>query len=107
MESIYKVTVAGLEFSVYSGESEEYTQGIAKAVNRKIREIADSSAGVHTLNAAVLAAMDYCDESVKAKAEKVNLRNALEELQEKLAETTKELEKLKGENLTLKMGKKG
>ena len=39
MEKVYTVRIANMELSLYSSETEEYTQSIARDVDERIKEI--------------------------------------------------------------------
>ena len=77
MDKIYSVKIANMELQIYSSETQEYTESIAAEVNEKISEIMGDNLSISIITAALLAAMDYCDELNKFKAGADNMRMQL------------------------------
>ncbi len=85
------ISVAGNEFVVSTDEEREYTLQLAETVDKKIRGLLGESSRLTLGLAAILTALDLCDENEKNKASCARLR---EEIRRYLAQ----LEKLSGEN---------
>ena len=113
MEMVYTVRIANLELSLYSSETEEYTQSIARDVDERIKEIIGDNLSVSVVNAALLVAMDYCDEVNKLKEGAENMRTQLksymDETNRALAErddARRLADKLKDELMNIKLDRK-
>lgn len=110
MENVYTVHVGGVELSLYSTESEDYTNSIAQDVDAKIKEIMGVTYGTATTSAAILAAMDYCDEIRKMQEGTDNLRAQIKEYMDDANKAIAErdearriIEQLKNELLAVKV----
>ena len=79
MENIYTVKLGNMEIKVSSTETQEYTESVAAEVNAKIKEITNADLSASTNKAALLAAMDFCDEVNKLREDTDNLRLQLKE----------------------------
>ena len=113
MEKVYTVRIANMELSLYSSETEEYTQSIARDVDERIREIIGDNLSVSVVNAALLVAMDYCDEVNKLKEGAENMRTQLKSYMDETAKALAErddarrlADKLKDELMDFKLGRK-
>ena len=67
MKNTHKITIAGVDLTLNSENSEEYVQKLALELTRKINSIALSSSGVTKLQAAVVCALDLLDENFRLK----------------------------------------
>ena len=67
MKNTHKITIAGVDLTLNSENSEEYVQKLALERTRKINSIALSSSGVTKLQAAVVCALDLLDENYRLK----------------------------------------
>lgn len=85
------ISVAGNEFVVSTDEEREYTLQLAETVDKKIRGLLGENSRLNLGLAAILTALDLCDENEKNKASCARLR---EEIRRYLAQ----LEKLSGES---------
>ena len=85
------ISVAGNEFVVSTDEEREYTLQLAETVDKKIRGLLGESSRLNLGLAAILTALDLCDENEKNKASCARLR---EEIRRYLAQ----LEKLSSES---------
>lgn len=110
MDQIFTVKIGNVELKVCSSESQEYTNEIAAKVNKKMQEISDGNVSVSATTAALLTAMDFCDELTKYKADTENMRKQLKSYSEetekattKRDEAVKLAEKYKNEILALKI----
>ena len=72
------VTIAGREFSLNSTDSPESGQRTAALVDRKMRELMASGIANREA-AAVLAALTYADELIRAQDDNTRLRRKLDE----------------------------
>ena len=113
MEKVYTVRIANMELSLYSSETEEYTQSIARDVDERIKEIIGDNLSVSVVNAALLVAMDYCYEVNKLKEGAENMRTQLksymDETNRALAErddARRLADKLKDELMNIKLDRK-
>ncbi len=98
-----KIRIADNEFHVVSSEEETYSQVLAAAVDRNIRDIC-KNARTSVTGAAILSALNYCDELNKSTRELEELKGQLsfyldELVQQKAAyqELVKENRKLRGD----------
>lgn len=87
-----RVTVKILDntYSLLTEESEEYTERIAKRVDDKIGEIMAENPQASIAMSAVMAALDFCDEALKAKEAADNLRTQLKDYLAELSEARDE-----------------
>ena len=67
MKNPHKITIAGVDLTLNSENSEEYVQKLAVELTRRINSIALSSSGVTKLQAAVVCALDLLDENYRLK----------------------------------------
>jgi cell division protein ZapA len=66
MKNLVRVEILGREYTVKSEEGEERVKNIAAYVNRKIKEVSESSQTVSTLNLAILAALNIANDYLQA-----------------------------------------
>lgn len=67
MKSKHNITIAGVDLTLNSENSEEYVQKLALELTRRINSIALSTSGVTKLQAAVVCALDLLDENYRLK----------------------------------------
>lgn len=110
MDQIYTVKIGNMELRVCSSESQEYTNEIAEQVNKKIQEMTGENVSVSVTTAALLTAMDFCDELMKYKANTDNMRVQLKSYMDEASKATAErdearrlAEKYKNDILALKI----
>ena len=103
MRQKYTITVADVEMNVISDESAEAVEALVGIVDRKMREISLMSKRCSKSEAALLCALDYCSDKIKAQRKvkalesKLALTEAtLEEIEAENEELRRELEELKG-----------
>ena len=71
------IRIAGKEFSISTYDSEEYVQGVAAWVDRKIRELHEMTR-LPGAQLAILAAVNATDDMMKSREENRRLRRELE-----------------------------
>lgn len=107
------ISVAGSEFVVTTDEDREYTLELARTVDGKIRTLLQNSPKLNGSLAAILCALDLCDENEKNKESCARLREEIRRYlaqveaagseQQKLREEYREqVEKLEHENEVLR-----
>ena len=85
------ITIAGVEMNVLSDESPEAVEALVGIVDRKMKEISTGSKYCSKNEAAILCALDYCSEKIKAQRK-------IKALETKLAYTETALDELQAEN---------
>lgn len=95
MKQKYTITVADIEMNVVCEESAEAVEALVGIVDRKMREITMMSKRCSKSEAALLCALDYCSDKIKAQRK-------LKALESKLALTEAAVEDLEAENAKLR-----
>lgn len=95
MKQKYTITIADIEMNVISDESAEAVEALVGIVDRKMREISMLSKRCSKTEAAMLCALDYCSDRIKAQRK-------LKALESKLALTEAAMEELEEENASLR-----
>lgn len=78
MENLVRVQILGREYTVKSDEEEGRVRKIAEYVNQKIKEVAESSKTVSTLNIAILAALNIANDYFRALESQKNFTQTIE-----------------------------
>ncbi len=91
MKQRYTITVSDIEMNVISDESPEAVEALVGIVDRKMREVSLMSRRCSKSEAALLCALDYCSEKIKAQRK-------IKALETKLAYAETALEELQSEN---------
>ena len=109
MKNKYTITIADVEMNVLSEESPETVEAVVGIVDRKIREINQKSPRCSKNEAALLCAMDYCSDKIKAqrKIKALETRMAhcatdLETLEAEQENLRADIDALEGENAALR-----
>jgi cell division protein ZapA len=71
--------ICGYDFVISSEDSEEYIRSIAQKVEDHINRLMNYSTTMSTTMAAIFAALEFCDESAKAREAADNLRNQIKD----------------------------
>ena len=100
MKQKYTITVADVPMNVISEESPEAVEALVNLVDRKIREIGNTCPKTE---AALLCALDYCSERIKAQRKVKSLETRLATTELALEDAERENEELRAELETLKM----
>ncbi|MBE6684922.1 MAG: cell division protein ZapA [Ruminococcaceae bacterium] len=87
MKKKYTLSIADMEINVITEAPEESVEHIVGILDRKIREISLKSKKCTKSEAAVLCALDFC-------ADKIELKDRIETLEDELAESKNDLEHL-------------
>lgn len=103
MKQKYTIVVADVEMNVISDEPAEAVEALVGIVDRKMREIGLMSKRCSKSEAALLCALDYCSDKIKAQRKVKALESklalteaAVEELEAENEELRRELEALRG-----------
>lgn len=70
MKKQVEISIMGQKIIVRSDSNEEYVREIAHYVEKKFKEVMESSRSVASLNVAILAAMNIADDYMKYKQQK-------------------------------------
>jgi len=66
MEKLVRVQILGREYIIKSDEEEERVGKIAEYVNQRIKELAEGTKTISTLNVVILAALNIANDYFKA-----------------------------------------
>ena len=104
------VVIGGLPYTLVSDDTPEYIAGIAADVDAKITTLLRDYPRISTTQAAVLAALDFCDERRKSAGSSDNLRAQIKDyledsnrLRQEVDEARREIDRLKHELTALRM----
>ncbi|MBQ8817401.1 MAG: cell division protein ZapA [Clostridia bacterium] len=100
MKQRYTIRIADIEMNVIAEESPEAVEALVAIVDRKMREIEAASKRCSKSEAALLCALDYCSEKIKAQRK-------IKTLESKLAMAEATVEELEIENENLRKGSGG
>lgn len=99
MKQKYTIRVNGIEMNVITEESPEAVEALVGIVDRKMKEIESASKGCSKSEAALLCALDYCSDRIKAQRKIKALESKLS-----LAEATVEELEMENEELRKQAG---
>lgn len=104
-----KLNICGVEFALTADDSESYIRAIAEEVETAVQDIVDRNDRISVTIAALLTALNYCDERHKAVDSADHLRSQIKDYLEDSArarteadEARRESERLKKELQTLR-----
>ena len=95
MKQKFTITISDVSLNVVCDESPEAVEALVGIVDRKMREISLMSKRCSKSEAALLCALDYCSEKIKAQRK-------IKALETKLAYTETALDELSAENEELR-----
>lgn len=104
-----KLNICGIEFVISSDDTESYIRSIGEEVQQAIEELTSRNERISVTMAAMLTALNYCDEEHKASRGADNLRSQIKDYLEdsnrartEAEESKKEIERLKKELQSLR-----
>ena len=104
-----RLNICGAECTITSEDSENYVLSLGNEVEESIKDIMDKNDRVSLTLAAILAALNFCDESHKSVATADNLRSQIKDYLEDSSrsrleadEARREIERMKREIQTLR-----
>jgi len=92
MKQKYTLSIAEMTINVVTDEPQETVEHIVGILDRKMREIALKSKRCSKNEAALLCALDFCADKVKAKEQVEELETRVEELEENYSALGEKLE---------------
>ncbi len=102
MKQKYTITIADVQMNVVSDESPEAVEALVGLVDRKMRDMTRGS-NCPKSEAALLCALDYCSERIKAQRKVKALESKVAITETALEEAELENEQLRAEIEELKM----
>jgi cell division protein ZapA len=69
-----EVYILGQKYTIKGDEPEEYIRDLASFVDKKLKEVYNSSPNITPVKASILAALDIADELFKMKNQQAELR---------------------------------
>ncbi len=104
-----KVSICGKSYNLQTEESPSYVISLAKDLEKKIFEFMDENQGVNLASATVMVGLSLLDDNMHSVADADNIRAQIKGYVEEATDLRieadrlrKEIEVLKGENLSLK-----
>ena len=94
MNQRYTITVAGIQMNIITEESPEAVESIVGIIDRRIREIHLQSNRCSKTEAALLCALDYCSDKIKAQRKVKKLEAQIAESEIKISDLEEKIEKL-------------
>ena len=94
MKQRYKITIADIPMNVVSDESPEAVEALVGVIDRHLREIYLRSNRCSKTEAALLCALDYCADKLKAQRKVKRLESLNAEYEIRIRELEEEIEKL-------------
>ena len=94
MKQKFTITIADIEMNIISEGSSQDVEAVVNRVDRRIREICLKSPRISKTEAALLCALDYCADKLKAQRKVKRLESLNAEYEIRIRELEEELEKL-------------
>ena len=98
MKQKYTITIADMELSVVSDAPSEEVEKVVGILDRRVRSILLKSQNCSKIEAALLCALDYCADKLKAQRKVKRLESLNAEYEFRISELEDELESLKKKN---------
>lgn len=102
MKNRVNITICGMEYTILAEESGDYVKKVGQLVNNKMVELINESPKMSTNMAAVLTAVNLCDELFKAQQTADNLRTQLKKYLDDSSKSRQEAEESKREVMQLR-----
>lgn len=109
MKNAVTITICGAPYRLAAEESSEYIQSVAKRVDDEMQAIEGGNVTSPKVNLAILAAVNICDQLMKAEAKAAELQQQLDELKDNNLrrekeddEAKREIMRMRGEMLDMK-----
>ena len=109
MSKKIRLTVAGIEYYINTDESEAYMNEIADRVGQRMSNLTKDNPFLSTTMAAVMCALQYCDENKKLESELAEAKRTLKRVGDESAcssleadEARREIERHNRENIRLR-----
>jgi len=83
-DSLIEVEIYGQRYGLRGSEDRAYVESLASHVDRRMREIADTTTVVDSLKVAVLAAVNIADEYFRLKLERAGVEDRVQEMTEQI-----------------------
>ncbi len=96
-----KIKIANNVFTVLSSDDDNYTAATAEKVDKQIKEIC-RTARTSVTGAAILSALNYCDDLQSLERDTYTLKKQLSSYLDEIMAQKAEIEKLTGENARLR-----
>lgn len=101
MTNKIKLNICGNEFTIVTDEDISYTLTLANDVNQKMKSIQNSS-NSSVAKSAIITALEFCNDSFKAKSETDNYKNQIKLYFQEAKKLKNDYDRLVSENQTLK-----
>lgn len=102
MKNKVTVKICSQEYSILAVEPEEYMLRVASLVDRKMNEIMEQNQRLSLADAAVLSAINLCDDCLKAQSAGDNLRSQIKQYLDDAAKYRQEADEAKKEIVRLR-----
>ena len=96
-KSRVELNIAGMNLAVNTEDDPAYVEALAESVDNQIKEIMAANASCSVAQAAILVALDACDELKKGNNSSENLRSQIKDYLEDAARARMEAEAYKRE----------
>lgn len=105
MKQKYTISIADVEINVIADGSQEQVEYVVGVIDRKMRDILLKSRQCPKLQAALLCALDFCNDKIEAKAEIEDLKTQLSEISESLKAEQERADRAERANIALEKAK--